>query len=208
MRADWPHPSFQGRFLPAKHEIGTDGFTASWKVSRLAANCVLPCNGIGEQIAVSFIEPVGLYQQLERASKYGFLFIGLTFAAFLLYELLRRLAIHPVQYALVGLALAMFFLLLTALSEHIDFAPAYGIATLACVGLISGYLVRVLHSARAGFAFGGALAALYAMLYALLKAEDYSLLGGALLLFGLLAIVMIATRRVDWYALTAKPKAA
>jgi inner membrane protein len=211
MRANWPHPSFQGRFLPAKHEIGPDGFTASWKVSRLAAqgaaeaaSCPFPCNRMAEQISVSLIEPVGLYQQLERASKYGFLFIGLTFAAFLLFELLRRLAIHPVQYALVGLALAMFFLLLTALSEHIDFAAAYAIATLACVGLISAYLVRVLRSARAGLAFGGALAALYAMLYALLKAEDYALLGGSLLLFGLLAIVMLATRRVDWYLLTAQ----
>ncbi|HSA89135.1 MAG TPA: inner membrane CreD family protein, partial [Burkholderiales bacterium] len=63
------------------------------------------------------------------------------------------------------------------------------------------YLIRVLRSAIAGLAFGTALAALYAMLYALLKAEDYSLLGGSLLLFGLLAVVMIATRRVDWYAL-------
>ena len=151
---------------------------------------------------MSFIEPAGLYQQLERASKYGFLFIGLTFAAFLLFELLRRLAIHPIQYALVGLALAMFFLLLTALSEHIAFTAAYAAATLACVGLVTGYLVRALKSARAGLAFGGALAALYAMLYALLKAEDYSLLGGALLLFGLLAGVMVATRRVDWYALS------
>jgi len=215
MRANWPHPSFQGRFLPAKHEIGPQGFTASWKVSRLAAQgaaeaatCPFPCNRMAEQISVSLIEPVGLYQQLERASKYGFLFIGLTFGAFLLFELLRRLAVHPVQYALVGLALAMFFLLLTALCEHIDFAPAYAIASFACVGLISAYLMRVLHSARAGLAFGGALGALYAMLYALLKAEDYSLLGGSLLLFGLLAIVMIATRRVDWYALTARPKAA
>jgi inner membrane protein len=60
-----------------------------------------------------------------------------------------------------------------------------------------------------GLAFGGALAALYAMLYALLKAEDYSLLGGSLLLFGLLAVVMIATRRVDWYGLNgARPAAA
>jgi inner membrane protein len=157
-----------------------------------------------EQIAVSFIETAGLYQQLERASKYGFLFIGLTFAAFLLFELLRRLAIHPVQYALVGLALAMFFLLLTALSEHIDFAAAYAVATAACVGLISIYLVRVLRSARTGLAFGAALAALYAMLYATLKAEDYALLGGSLLLFGLLAVLMVATRRVDWYALTAR----
>jgi inner membrane protein len=198
LRADWPHPSFQGQFLPLRHEIGADGFSASWKISRYAAQG-------SERLAVSFVEPAGLYQQLERASKYGFLFIGLTFAAFLLVELLRRLAIHPIQYALVGVALAMFFLLLTALSEHIDFTLAYAAATLACVGLVGGYLVRVLKSARLGLAFGGALAALYAMLYALLKAEDYSLLGGALLLFGLLAAVMVATRRVDWYALSSRP---
>src|SRR2546425_12594704 len=98
---------------------------------------------MGEQISVSLIEPVGLYQQLERASKYGFLFIGLTFAALLLFELLRRLAIHPAQYRLVGLALAMFFLLLTALSEHIDFAPAYAIASFPCAGPLPGYPVRV-----------------------------------------------------------------
>jgi len=198
MRSDWAHPSFAGRFLPLKHEITAQGFSAEWKVSQYAA----PGTANRQELAVSFIEPAGLYQQLERASKYGFLFIGLTFAAFLLFELLRRLAIHPIQYALVGLALAMFFLLLTALSEHIDFALAYAIATGACVGLISGYLMRVLRSAALALAFGAALTALYAMLYALLKAEDYSLLGGSLLLFGLLAAVMIATRRIDWYAFT------
>src|SRR4051812_36722460 len=210
MRADWPHPSFQGRFLPARHEIGADGFTASWKISRFAAqgagtaaSCAFPCSRMSEQVAVSFIEPAGLYQQLERASKYGFLFIGLTFAAFMLLELLRRLPIHAVQYLLVGSALAMFFLLLTALSEHIDFAAAYAAASAACVGLIGLYLIFVLKSATLGLAFSGALAALYAMLYALLQAEDYSLLGGALVLFGLLAAVMLATRRVDWYALAA-----
>jgi inner membrane protein len=157
---------------------------------------------MGEQVAVSFIEPAGLYQQLERASKYGVLFIGLTFAAFMLLELVRRLPIHAIQYTLVGLALAMFFLLLTALSEHIDFAAAYAIAGTACVGLIAVYLTCVLKNPKLGLAFGGALASLYAMLYALLKAEDYSLLGGSLLLFGLLAAVMLATRRVDWYGLT------
>ena len=204
MRADWPHPSFAGRFLPLRHEIGADGFTAQWQVSQYAA----PGVSSRHELAVSFIEPAGLYQQLERASKYGFLFIGLTFGAFLLFELLRRLTIHPIQYALVGLALAMFFLLLTALSEHIAFGRAYLIATLACVGLISVYLMRVLRSVSLGLAFGGALASLYAMLYALLKAEDYSLLGGALLLFALLAAVMIATRRIDWYALNGARRAA
>jgi inner membrane protein len=128
---DWPHRSFQGRYLPASLDIDASGFRASWKVSRFAAagaeaaNCAFPCSRMKEAIAVSFIEPVGLYQSVERASKYGFLFLGLTFAAFMLLELLRRLAIHPIQYTLVGLALAMFFLLLVALSEHIPFAAAY-----------------------------------------------------------------------------------
>ena len=213
MRADWPHPSFQGRYLPARHDITASGFTAQWKVSRYAAagaegaSCAFPCSRMNQAIAVSFIEPVGLYQSLERASKYGFLFLGLTFAAFMLIELLRRLAIHPVQYTLVGLSLAMFFLLLVALSEHIAFGAAYTVATAACVGIITLYLSRVLHSTPLGVAFGAALAALYAMLYALLQAEDYALLGGSILLFTLLAALMLATRRVDWYALNAKATA-
>jgi inner membrane protein len=108
-----------------------------------------------------------------------------------------------VQYTLAGLALAMFFLLLTALSEHVAFAAAYAIATAACVGVITAYLARVLRSAALGLAFGAALASLYALLYALLQAEDYALLGGSVLLFALLAALMLATRRVDWYALAA-----
>lgn len=211
LRGDWPHPSFQGSFLPVSHEVRNDGFAARWTVSQYAsqgaerlASCPRsqPCPAItSQELGVSFIEPVGIYQMLERASKYGFLFIGLVFAAFLLFELLRRLPIHPLQYLMVGLALAIFFLLLTALSEHIPFAAAYAAATLGCVGLITGYLVRVLRSARLSFAFGGALASLYGVLYVLLKAEDYSLLGGSVLLFALLAAAMIATRRVDWYGL-------
>jgi inner membrane protein len=199
MRADWPHPSFLGRFLPARHEIQAGGFSATWRISRFASQG-------NDQLVVSFVEPAGLYQQLERAGKYGFLFIGLTFAAFFLFELVRRLAIHPVQYALVGLGLAMFFLLLTALSEHIEFALAYAAAALACVALITGYLFWVFKETKTALFFGAALSAVYGILYLLLKAEDYSLLGGSLFLFGLLAAVMAATRRVDWYSLHRKEK--
>lgn len=212
MRADWAHPSFQGVFLPASHELGAEGFSAHWQVSRYAAQgaerlaaCerAKPCQSLAAQeLGVSFIEPVGLYQQLGRASKYGFLFIGLTFAAFFFIELLGGLPIHPIQYALVGLALAIFFLLLTALSEHIAFGLAYAVATLACTALVAAYAGRVLRSAGAGLAFGGALGALYGVLYMLLRAEDYSLLAGSILLFALLAGAMYATRRVDWYRAT------
>ncbi len=212
LRADWPHPSFHGPFLPARHDIRADGFDAGWKVSQYASQgaerlrtcgATKPCAAINQQVlGVALIEPIGVYQKLERASKYGFLFVGLLFVAFFLFELLQRLVIHPIQYLLVGLALAIFFLLITALSEHITFEAAYAIATAACVGLITFYVVRVLQSARRGLSFGGGLALLYGALYLLLKAEDYALLAGSVLMFALLAGVMIATRRIDWYRLT------
>lgn len=202
--ADWPHPSFQGVFLPKRHALRADGFDARWRISRHAAQgaerlaacgAASPCPALQAQtLQVSFIEPVGVYQQLERASKYGFLFVGLSFAAVFLHELARRLAIHPVQYGLVGLALAVFFLLLTALSEHLAFALAYAIAASACAGLVAAYLVRVLDSRAAGLGFGAGLGLLYGALYLLLRAEDYALLGGAVLVFGLLAAAMVATR--------------
>jgi len=215
--SDWPHPSFQGQFLPERSDIRDDGFEAHWRVSqhasqgseRLAA-CEpgKACAALaGADLGVSFIEPVGLYQLLERASKYGVLFVGMVFGAFWLFETLRQLRIHPIQYLLVGLALAMFFLLLTALSEHIPFAAAYAIASFSCIALIAGYLSRVLRSARAAGLFAAGLAALYALLYALLRAEDYSLLGGAAMIFVLLAAVMAGTRGVDWYALGRRPAA-
>lgn len=212
LRADWPHPSFHGPFLPARHEIRTDGFDASWKVSQYASQgaerlrtCTASkaCAALSQQVlGVALIEPIGVYQKLERASKYGFLFVGLLFVAFFLFELLQRLVIHPIQYLLVGLALAIFFLLITALSEHVSFEVAYAIATAACVGLVTFYVIRVLQGARRGLAFGAGLGLLYGALYLLLKAEDYALLAGSVLMFALLAGVMIATRRIDWYRLT------
>jgi inner membrane protein len=98
----------------------------------------------------------------------------------------------------VGLALAMFFLLLLSFSEHIGFAAAYAVSAVACVGLITFYVSHVLDSSKQGLGFGLGLASLYAMLYGILSSEDYALLMGSLLVFGLLAAVMVLTRRVSW----------
>ena len=212
----WPHPSFTGRILPdAGTKVSADGFAAQWRTSHFATNlsqlhqrCVQSrqCDPFNQHsLTVSFVQPVDLYQTVERSVKYGFLFIGLTFAAFFLFEVLKRLAIHPVQYALVGLALAIFFLLLISLSEHLGFAAAYAIAAACCVTLIAYYVAHVLESVRRGALFGMALSALYALLYVLLRVEDHALLMGALLVFACVASSMVATRRVDWYAVSANP---
>jgi inner membrane protein len=212
----WPHPSFTGRILPdAGTKISSEGFTAQWRTSHFATNlsqlhqrCVQSkqCDAFNQHsLTVSFVQPVDLYQTVERSVKYGFLFIGLTFAAFFLFEVLKRIAIHPVQYALVGLALAIFFLLLISLSEHFGFAVAYAIASGSCVTLNGYYAAHVLKSIRRGALFGLALSALYGLLYVLLRVEDHALLMGSLLVFVCVASAMVATRRVDWYAIAANP---
>lgn len=218
LKADWPHPSFMGNYLPTTREISQTDFTATWQTSffstnlqdtlnRCAADTV--CNEFTDRsFGVSFIAPVDQYLKSDRSIKYALLFIALTFAGFLLFEVLKGLAVHPVQYALVGAALALFYLLLLSLSEHIGFGLAYLISASGCVALLGFYVCHVLRSVARGWAFGVGLGALYALLYGLLSAEDYALLMGSLLLFSLLVVFMVLTRNLDWYAIaqrTTKP---
>ena len=199
----WPHPSFGGSFLPRTRTVGDTGFRARWEISSLAtdaqsrflANTPLP------SVSVSMVDPVDVYVLADRATKYGILFVVLTFVGFFMFETIKQLPIHPIQYALVGLALAIFFLLLVSLSEHIPFGAAYVIAAVACIGLLGFYLSAVLRSATRGIGFAAMLALLYAALYGLLVSEDNALVLGAGLLFAILAAIMIVTRKVDWYAL-------
>lgn len=205
LKSAWPHPNFGGRFLPGSRTVNKDGFGARWEISHLARNFEATLNPArGEYLSVDFVDPVNVYLQSERAVKYGVLFIALTFAGFFLTEILRRSPIHPMQYLLVGLALAIFFLLLIAFSEHLPFYAAYGLSAVACIGLIATYLASALGGLRQGFAFGGGLTGLYGVLYGVLLSEDNALLMGSLLLFLALGATMLATRRLNWYRLGAQ----
>jgi inner membrane protein len=211
LSSSWPHPLFGGSFLPNERSIDEAGFKAEWGISSLAsaAQAQLRQNlrsdgGNVESLEVALVDPVDVYTQADRASKYGILFVLLTFVGFVLFELIKQLKIHPLQYLLVGLALAVFFLLLLSLSEHIAFWQAYLVSAVACIGLQAFYLSGVLHSwVRAG-GFAAMLTGLYGVLYGLLISENNALLMGSLMLFGILAIIMWITRKVDWYELGAR----
>jgi inner membrane protein len=226
LSSTWPHPQFGGSFLPRAHAIDGKGFRAQWEVSSLATSAQAQYNagrtvphmveddpgargasthGIGvegiDAIGISLVDPVNVYSQTDRASKYGLLFVLLTFVGFFMFELIKQLPIHPIQYGLVGLALAIFFLLLLSLSEHIAFGWAYLVASIACIGLLGFYLSHVLRSRARGLGFAAMLATLYAALYGLLVSEDNALVLGSGLLFLILAAIMVVTRKLDWYAL-------
>ena len=222
--SNWPHPSFEGRFLPADREVGPQGFSASWRVSSLASTaqqdatlgkpvCTAPfladasaaetpptARGCLDAFGVRFIDPSDTYALSDRATKYGLLFIGLTFVAVGLFEFMKSLRVHPIQYFLVGAAMAMFFLLLVSLSEHMAFGLAYGVAAAACVLLLTYYASHMLGHWTRGGPFGAGIAVLYGLLFALLQLEQTALVVGALALFMVLTLVMVLTRQVDWYA--------
>ena len=202
LSSTWPSPLFAGRFLPRTRTIGSDGFKAEWDISSLASATQLQMiNGDKphDQLNVSLTDSIDPYKLSDRAVKYGILFVLITFGGFFLFENIKRLPIHPVQYLLVGLGLAIFFLLLISFSEHIPFGAAYLLASAGCIGLLTFYLTFVLHNLSYGLTFGGLLTSLYAATYGLLLSEDNALVLGSIMLFALLALTMYLTRNVDWY---------
>jgi inner membrane protein len=207
MTAAWPDPSFVGAYLPTSREIGPKGFTARWQIPHLGRN--FPQQWLDGQVdakaitaaafGVSLLSPVDAYHTIHRAVKYQILFLVLTFVAFYLFELFYARRIHSVQYLLVGSALCLFYLLLLSLSEHVGFARAYAIASAAVVVVIAGYVRAALGGTTRALAIAGMLVALYAFLFVLLHVQDYALLVGSVGLFLVLALLMYATRNVDWY---------
>lgn len=224
--SDWPHPSFTGGFLPDERDITADGFTASYPgITNLALGERLMSTGdygiaaapdgsspdmtaydiasgaahSSNAIAsIALVDPVDLYSQVDRAVKYGFLFIGFTFAAFLMFDVVGGARVASAEYLLTGAGLVLFFVMLLAFAEVVGFALAYVIAAAAIIGLLTAYSAAVLGTwRRAGF-IGSMLAGLYALLFVLLSMETWSLVIGSLLLFAALGAIMYATRHVNW----------
>lgn len=205
--SDWPHPSFTGAFSPDRRQVGPQGFEATWKTTHFATGGQAAWQPRVENGKVakwthatgfSLADPVNVYSLSYRATEYGFLFVLFTFAGLALAEVTAGIRLHPVQYALTGSALAVFFLLLIALAEHIAFGVAYAASASACAALLAFYLRHPLGNGKRTGAMLALLAVLYGALYALLRSEDHALLAGSILVFGMLATGMVATRRVRW----------
>lgn len=213
LTSNWPHPSFVGGPFPETRRIDAAGFSAHWRVPDFGrpyparwTSCDMNREQMFTQaaesaIGVSLVTPVDIYQQAERAVKYAVLFLVLTFLVFFLWEVLHASLLHPVQYAFIGFALCIFYLLLVSISEHAGFDIAYGVSAGVTTLLIGGYARAILGGAKQSASVLGSLAVLYGFLYLLLRLEDYALLAGSIGLFIVLAGLMFITRRMNWYDL-------
>ncbi|WP_447471626.1 cell envelope integrity protein CreD [Vibrio harveyi] len=211
LSSTWAHPSFIGDYLPVSSEVSEDGFNAQWasnnfstNIAQLFQSCLSSNHACHEleqrQMGVDLIDPVDHYLKSHRAVNYSLLVITLVFASFFLLELFQARPVHPVQYGFIGLALALFYLLLISMSEHLGFNWAYVVSAVASTGLLSVYVSGMLSNTKHGAIFGVCLLTLYGLLFGLLQAESYALVMGTLLCFAILSFTMVITRNIDWYA--------
>lgn len=211
LKSDWPHPSFVGAFLPESRDLRADGFGAVWRVPHLARSVPQQWGLAGTStggnsfdrftphvFGVSFMIPVDYFNLVNRAAKYGLMFLSVAFLAVFTLELTSDRRVHPVQYIFAGLAMTLFYVLLLSFSEHIGFTPAYFLASAATGGMLSLYVGKALQSTTRGLIMLCIFLILYILLYLILRLEDYALLAGAIAGFVMLTITMFATLRVNW----------
>ena len=205
VESNWHSPSFNGHFLPADEtkQIDKNGFMADWKV--LHINRPFTQESFGElpylnefAFGVDLIIPNDEYQQNERTSKYGFMVISLTFLVFFMIQSINRLKIHLFQYAMIGVALVLFYTLLLSITEHSSFKLAYIVATSSVIGMISLYTLSILKARKFSIFIGVSLLSIYTFIYIIIQMENYALLAGSIGLFLILGAVMYFSRKIDW----------
>lgn len=203
IRSNWPDPSFNGSQLPVSSNIKDTGFEATWK--SLAHTRSFPQQWKDDQyelssssFGVDLFIPVSGYQKTTRSVKYAILCILLTFTAFFLIETTNKKSVHPVQYALIGFALILFYTLLLSFSEYTGFNTAYAIAAIATVGLITWFVKGLLDSMKLSMLLSFVLVLMYSYVFTILQLQDFALLLGSIGLFITLAIVMYFSKRISF----------
>ena len=226
IKSNWKSPSFLG-VLPTERTIDDNGFFAKWEVSNLIRNypqiididndrfsdfyqdglvyneydettTYFDNNDEGSAVVkVALFDSVTSYTQIYRACKYGILFIGMSLVVVFIFEVVSKKAAHYVQYGVVGFSLVIFYLLLLSLSEHIGFEWSYLISSLAIVIPNSLYITSMTSSKKFGIGMFIFLSGIYAILFSILRMEQYALLTGSLLILAVLYAVMYLTKKAD-----------
>ena len=210
--SNWKSPSFSG-ILPSERNINNNGFLAKWEVSNLVRNYPQiidinedkyddfydedNSNNENTVIKTGLFDSITDYTQITRASKYGILFIMMSLVIVYIFEVISRRFTHYVQYLIVGLSLIIFYLLLLSLSEHIGFEWAYLISSLAIVIPNSLYIMSLTSNKKLGIGMFFFLSGIYAILFSILRMEQYALLTGSLLILTVLYVVMYLTKNTE-----------
>ena len=207
----WSDPSFTGGFLPTKRELSKNGFNAEWNIASFNTSYNKYWTSEEEDknneykfednqnVIISFLLLNDNYQKILRSVKYSILFIFIPFFVLFLCEVISKKRIHPVQYILIGISNAIFYLLLLAISEHINFNLSYLISAIMVVLLTSMYIGYIIKLKKYILYMAIVEILIYIFLFGILQLTDYAFLMGTLGLFIVIAAGMYFSRNVDWY---------
>lgn len=201
---NWPHPGFEGAFLPMSHSINEKGFSAQYEVSHFnrafAGILISPFEPsvLQEAMGIQMVVPADEYQLGMRAVKYCLLVIILIFMSLFLYESITRTEVHLIQYLLIGAAIIIFYALLIAISEVIGFTWAYICASLATILLIHLYMYSIVNKKRINWLLSSIQCVILCFIAIVIHAQEMSLLMGSIGLFITLSVIMYTSRKIDW----------
>ena len=203
LTTNWKDLKYDGNFLPNTDPTQQDGKTnVKWSIYQqnpLQGQIWQDASKFTDySFGVNFLQMNDHYDKTYRSTKYAILFIGLTFVAFFFIENRNRFNIHLVQYALVGFAISVNFVLLLSLSEYLGFDLAYFISSGATILLITFFVYSFLKSFSLTLKITMMLVLLYAFIYSVLQLKEHALLVGSIGLFMIVAILMYYSKNIEW----------
>ena len=204
--SDWKSKSFNGAYT-TKNSNKSPGTEAEWLVTSIGRNFPsmweegsLKINAVKDsKFGFDLFQSVNHYLKSERTVKYGLLFILLPFLCLFLFEVFSKNRIHLFQYVIVGIVECLFFLLQLSLAEHIGFIPAFILSSSVTILLITYYAFNFIKGRINVLFLTFILLVAYLFLFIVIQNEDYALLLGSIGLFFIIMIVIIVTRKINWY---------
>lgn len=136
------------------------------------------------------------YIPLSAALPYSFGVICLTCLSLMLIEIRFRKSVSMLQYGLTAMAVALFYLLLLAMTEKMPFFLAYTIVSAMTIALIGMFVKGLIDNKNAVRLIIVILLAEYIIMFILTQIGSMALLIGSLLLFSILAIIMYFTLKI------------
>lgn len=200
----WAHPIFADTFRPDSPEISENGFVAKYNIPYIARDYPQIIENSSDMTSirsslasVSLFDTMPVYKQATRLGEYGVMFVFLTFIMMFLFERRLKRKMHYIQYVIIGLSIALFFLAVLSLSEYLVFLLAYAIASMIVISMISLYVYSALKDKKTAIISGLIMTVLYSILYLMLSEADYALLIGTFILLVTVGVIMWDTKNIN-----------
>lgn len=201
----WENPSFSS-LLPDYHTIDSSGFKATYtsgnenpiffssfdstRLKEYQQDEIKP-------LKIELYQGITEYRLIDRAVKYAYLFIALTFLALFLCEIASGKSVILLQYGLIGASLVVFYLSLLSFSEHLGFILAYILSSLSVIAPISLYTFSIMGEKRFAYIIGCIMVFLYVSLFLMLFQDAYALLIGTFIVMFAVYAAMFLTRHLN-----------